>query len=77
MQSPLRQARIEGYAISVVEMEHRLYRMALVPVLAPDLIGWAGIGTGAGRAYFPMDTAWARHAPLARRVPTPLAPVCE
>lgn len=47
----LAQARGQGYAMAVIEMDASLYRMTLVPVLAPDLIGWVGIGTDFGDAF--------------------------
>jgi diguanylate cyclase (GGDEF)-like protein len=47
----LRQARQDGFAVSVVVIGGRLYRMALVPVMAPQLIGWVGIGTDFGDAF--------------------------
>ncbi len=47
----LRQARRDGFAVSVVAIDGRLYRMALLPVMAPQLIGWVGIGTDFGDAF--------------------------
>ena len=47
----LRQARAEGYAVAVVTLHGKLYRMALLPVMAPNLVGWVGIGTDFGDAF--------------------------
>ena len=47
----LQQARRDGFAVSVVVIDGRLYRMALLPVMAPQLIGWVGIGTDFGDAF--------------------------
>jgi diguanylate cyclase (GGDEF)-like protein len=47
----LRQAQADGFAVSVVAMDRRLYRIALVPVMAPNLIGWVGIGTDFGDEF--------------------------
>ena len=47
----LQQARLDGFAVSVVAIDGRLYRMALLPVLAPQLIGWVGIGIDFGDAF--------------------------
>lgn len=41
----------EGYSLSVVAVDGRLYAMALIPVLAPNQIGWVGIGSTIGDAY--------------------------
>ncbi|MEP6906359.1 MAG: EAL domain-containing protein [Pseudoxanthomonas sp.] len=47
----LREARAEGYAVAVVALDGKLYRMALLPVMAPNLVGWVGIGTDFGDAF--------------------------
>ena len=45
------QARDEGFAISVVAVEGRLYVMALLPVMAPNQIAWVAIGSSLGDSY--------------------------
>ena len=45
------QARDEGFALSVVPMDGRLYVMALLPVMAPDQIAWVAIGSAFDDAY--------------------------
>ena len=47
----LAQAREEGYALSVVDLDGRLQVLALLPVLAPDQIGWVAIGSTFGDDY--------------------------
>lgn len=47
----LRHAREEGYAVAVVALDGKLYRMALLPVMAPHLVGWVGIGSDFGDAF--------------------------
>ena len=47
----LAKAREEEFALSVVAMDGKLYVMALLPVMAPDQIGWVAIGSAFGDAY--------------------------
>jgi len=47
----LRKARTEGYAVAVVALNGKLYRMALLPVMAPHLVGWVGIGIDFGDSF--------------------------
>ncbi|HEU0151855.1 MAG TPA: EAL domain-containing protein [Arenimonas sp.] len=47
----LAQARAEGFALSVVDLDGRLHVMALLPVLAPNQIGWVAIGSTFGDDY--------------------------
>ncbi|GAB2492661.1 putative bifunctional diguanylate cyclase/phosphodiesterase [Arenimonas alkanexedens] len=47
----LAQAREEGFALSVVDLDGRLRVMALLPVLAPNQIGWVAIGSTFGDDY--------------------------
>ncbi len=42
------QAQADGYAVGVVRFGDELVRMALVPVMAPELIGWVAIGIAFG-----------------------------
>nr|WP_156968842.1 EAL domain-containing protein [Arenimonas metalli] len=47
----LARAREEGFALSVVDFGNGLHVMALLPVLAPDQIGWVAIGSTFGDDY--------------------------
>jgi len=47
----LAQAREEGFALSVLALDGQLQVMALLPVLAPNQIGWVAIGLEFGDAY--------------------------
>ena len=47
----LAQAREEGFAVSVVAVDGKLYVMALLPVMAPHQIAWVTIGSTLGDAY--------------------------
>ncbi len=51
MRPLLRQAEAEGYAVGVIRLGDRLVRMALVPVLAPELIAWVAIGIDFGDEF--------------------------
>ena len=41
----LQQAQVAGFAQSVVVVDGRLYQFALVPVQAPSLVAWVGLGS--------------------------------
>mgnify|MGYP005748629141 CR=1 FL=1 len=47
----LAQAEAEGFALAVLPVEDRLYQLALIPVMAPQRIGWVGIGSSFDDAY--------------------------
>lgn len=44
----LAQARLQGFASGVVALGSQPVRYALVPVFAPDLVGWMGLGQAFG-----------------------------
>jgi diguanylate cyclase (GGDEF)-like protein len=44
-------ARKEGYDTSVVELDGRLFDVALVPVMAPNTIAWVAVGTPVDSPY--------------------------
>lgn len=48
MRPLLSQAEADGYAVGVVRLGDQLVRMALVPVMAPELIAWVAIGIDFG-----------------------------
>lgn len=47
----LAQAREDGFALSVVALDGRLKAMALLPVMAPNQIGWVAIGSELDDTY--------------------------
>ncbi|MFY2765177.1 putative bifunctional diguanylate cyclase/phosphodiesterase [Arenimonas sp. MALMAid1274] len=47
----LRQAREDGFAVSVVALDGELHVVALLPVMAPDQIAWVALGSSFGDAY--------------------------
>ena len=47
----LERARRDGSAVSVVMLDGTLYQTALVPVMAPNLIGWVALGSALGASY--------------------------
>lgn len=44
-------ARLDGYALSVLEIDGKVQQVAVVPVRAPALIGWVAIGSVLGDNY--------------------------
>ena len=60
-------AEAEGFSLTVLPVDGRLYQLALIPVMAPNRIGWVGIGTAVDsdyasdfRALTGLDASFAR-----------------
>jgi len=44
-------AEAEGFSLTVLPVDGKLYQLALIPVMAPNRIGWVGIGTAVDAGY--------------------------
>src|SRR5690606_7687007 len=47
----LAQAEADGFSLAVLPVDGGLYQVALIPVMAPQRIGWVGIGSAFDDAY--------------------------
>lgn len=81
VQALLQQAQRDGRAVGVVALDQRIVRLAVVQVLAPNRVGWIGIGNESGdglaqdfRSTTGLDATFFTDGPPLRVLASTMAP---